>query len=117
MVFESLFGKLKPEKSKESDIVEIDPSVLSGEQKVNVRIDTLKDFLDTDRVQQMVREGNVVFLKVKELRDKNVAELKRSVDKLKKTCLASGGDIVGVEEDFLVLTPQFAKIYRGKTAA
>ncbi len=117
MIFDKLFEKFKQQKNEESDVVEVDPSVLSGEQKVNVRIETLKDFLDTDRVQQMVREGSVVFLKVKDLRDKNVAELKRSVDKLKKTCMATGGDIVGVEEDFLVLTPQFAKIYRGKTAA
>ena len=40
-------------------------------------------------------------------------ELKRAVDKLKKTCVAMDGDIIGVDEDFLVLTPNYAKIWRG----
>lgn len=117
MVLDKLFGRFKQEKGEEGpDTIEIDPSVLSGEQKVNVRIELLKDFNDTDRVQQLVREGNVVFLKIRELREKNISELKRCVDRLKKTAVANGGDIVGIEEDFLVLTPNFARIYRGAPA-
>ena len=34
-----------------------------------------------------------------------------------KTRLAVLSDIAGVEEEFLILTPQFARIYRGKAAA
>src|SRR3990170_127535 len=118
MVFEKIFDKLRPKKVEEdSGDIEVDPSVLSGEQKIDVRIETLKDFTDTDRIQQLVREGNVVFLKIKDLKDKNVSELKRAVDRLKKTCAAMNGDIAGVEEEFLILTPQFARIYRGKAAA
>jgi SepF-like predicted cell division protein (DUF552 family) len=108
------FGSKKEEPEEEGEeFVEVPESVLSGERKINVRIETLRDFLDTDRIQQLVREGNVVFLNIKDLRERDITELKRSVDKLKKTCIASGGDIVGVEEDFLILTPRFAKIYRG----
>ncbi len=120
MVLEKIFGKLKPQKNEElssgNDDVEIDPSALGGEQKVNVRIETLKDFNDTDRVQGVLREGSVVFLRIRDLREKNVAELKRSIEKLKKTCVANNGDIAGVEDDYLVLCPNFARIYRGKVA-
>ena len=53
MVLEKIFGKLKPQKNEElgseDDVIEVDPSALGGEQKVNVRIETLKDFNDTDR--------------------------------------------------------------------
>jgi SepF-like predicted cell division protein (DUF552 family) len=52
--------------------------------------------------------------KIKELRERDINELKRSVDKLRKTCSAMSGDIVGVDEDFLIITPSFAKIFRGK---
>jgi len=65
-------------------------------------------------VQQLVRDGNIVFLRIRELREKNISELKRSVEKLKKTVVAMNGDIVGVDEDFLVITPTSAKIFRGK---
>jgi len=53
---------------------------------------------------------------IKDLRKKDINELKRAVERLKKTCTAMNGDIVGVDEDFLIITPQFAKIYRGKAA-
>ena len=122
MVLEKLkkikFREEKPEEEEEKgeEFVEIDEKAVGGDQKINVRIETLKDFIDTDRIQQMVREGTIVFLKIKELRQKDVSELKRSVEKLKKTCTAMNGDIVGIDEDFLVITPPYAMIYRGKPA-
>jgi SepF-like predicted cell division protein (DUF552 family) len=102
----------KPKKEEGEEFVEIEQPIEEG--KVNVRIETLRDYIDTDRVQQLVREGNVVFLKIKELRNRDISELKRAVDKLKKTCTAMNGDIVGVDEDFLVITPNFARIFRGR---
>lgn len=106
---------IKKEKHPE-EFLELDSSAFVEEGKVNVRIENLTDYADADRILSLMREGNVIFLKIKELRSKNITELKRCVDKLKKTCLAMEGDIVGVDEDFLVLTPNFAKIYRGKAA-
>ena len=41
-----------------------------------------------------------------------MGELKRAVEKLKKTVIANNGDIVGVEQDWLVLTPGYAVIQR-----
>ena len=103
----------KMKKKPKSDWVELDSAAFKEDFSVNVRVETLKDFADTNRVQQMVREGNIVFLKIKGLRQKDLNELKRAVEKLKKTCTAMSGDIVGVDEDFLVLTPDYAKIFRG----
>jgi SepF-like predicted cell division protein (DUF552 family) len=79
-----------------------------------VKIETLKDYADVDRILQFLREGNIIFLKIKDLRSKDINELKRAVEKIKKTCAAMDGDIVGIEEDFLAITPKFARIYRGK---
>lgn len=106
--------KPKQEEEASEEFVELDENAMNQENKVGVRIETLKDFLDTERVQNLLREGNVVFLRVKNLRNKDMAELKRSVEKLKKTCTAMNGDIAGIDEDFLVLTPKFAKVYRGQ---
>lgn len=118
MVLERLKEKFRshPKEEVGEEFVEIDESILGGEHKVNVRIETLKDFIDVDRIQQMVREGNVIFLKIRELRNKDISELKRAVEKLRRTCVAMNGDIVGVDEDFLIVTPSFAKIWRGKAA-
>ena len=111
-----LRGMIPKRKEETSDeYMEINEEMMRSDGKVGVRIETLASYSDTDRIQQLVREGNVVFLRIKDLRAKDIAELKRSVDKLRKTCTAMNGDMVGVEEDFLVITPQFAQIYRGRT--
>jgi len=109
---DKFFDMLKQEKVEEGeDMVEVSPEMEEG--KVNVKIENLRNYSDTDRVQQLMREGNVVFLKIKELRGKDINELKRAVDKLRKTCTAMNGDIVGVDEDFLIITPKSVTIYRG----
>lgn len=115
MVLEKMLGKFKASKAGNSEeFIEIDEKSTKEEGKVGVRIETLRGFTDTERIQGMVREGNVVFLRIKDLRGKDMGELKRSVEKLKKTCSAMNGDIAGVDEDFLILTPKFARVYRGE---
>lgn len=113
MVLEKIVKKDKAEGDPESEWLELDSSAFKEKTDIDVCVETLKDFADTIRVQQMLREGKIVFLKIKDLRQKDLTELKRAVDKLKKTCVAMEGDIIGVDEDFLVLTPSFAKIWRG----
>lgn len=103
----------KKEETEEEGYVELEPSAFREEARVNVRIESIEDFVDADRIQALVREGNVVFLKIRKLRERDMSELKRVVDRLKKTCTAMGGDIAGVDEDYLILTPNFAKVYRG----
>jgi len=110
------FGS-KPEdetaKKEQSDFIEI-PSDQERRARVNIRIETLNDYRDVENIQKFVREGNIVFLKIRRLKERDLGELKRCVDRLRKTIVASNGDIIGIEEDFLVLTPNFAKIYRGE---
>ena len=116
MVLEKIFRPRAEEEKTgepESDWLELDTSAFKDKTSVDVRVEILKDFADINRVQAMLREGTIVFLKIKDLRQKDLTELKHAVDKLKKTCIAMDGDIIGVDEDFLVLTPNYAKIWRG----
>jgi SepF-like predicted cell division protein (DUF552 family) len=80
--------------------------------KIGIRIESLEDFSDTDRVLRQVREGTVVFLKIKALREKDMGDLKRAVEKLKKSVAANSGDIAGVEQNWLILTPNYATVHR-----
>jgi len=93
--------------------IELDTSAFKEDTNVKVRVETLKNFADTDRIQHLIREGDIIFLRIKRLRHEDLSELKRSVDRLKKTCKAINGDIIGVDEDFLVLAPNTARIFRG----
>ena len=41
--------------------------------------------------------------------------MKRAINKLKKTTDAIEGDIAGFGDDYVVVTPSFAQVYRGPT--
>lgn len=109
-----LTKKLTGEESQE-DYLEIEPISEEG-RKVAVQIENMESYMDTERILSLVRNGNIVFVRIRNLRQKDINELKRTVEKIKKTCSAMGGDLVGVDEEFLLITPSFATIYRGKVA-
>jgi SepF-like predicted cell division protein (DUF552 family) len=96
------------------DYVEIDHDVDKGPKaKVLVRPFFIEDFADIKPALDSLREGTTIALvNIRPLKDKDIVELKRAVNKLKKTCDAIEGDIAGFGEDWIVVTPSFAQIYR-----
>jgi SepF-like predicted cell division protein (DUF552 family) len=112
MVFEKLFGKGFKELNEE-EFIELDTQdVETPSGKVPIKVDKLEDFSDTDRIQKQIRDGNIVLVKIKTLRGKDISELKRAIDKLRKTCIATNGDIAGIDEDWVILCPSYAHIAR-----
>jgi SepF-like predicted cell division protein (DUF552 family) len=79
---------------------------------VGIRIEKLNDFSDTEQILKAVRNGDIIFLKIKGLKEKDIGELKRAVERLKKSMSANNGEVVGIEQDWLVLTPEHAKVHR-----
>lgn len=102
---------------KKSDImedsVELDETFFKEDRNLNVVVENLTSFGDTEKVLSQIRDGKIVFLRIKELRMNDINELKKAVEKLKKTINASDGDIVGVEEDVLIICPSMARVFRG----
>jgi uncharacterized protein len=110
----SELDKIKSEVSPDDDFVELNTSHFDEKMGVTVKIDNLDSYVDTERIQSMLRNGNVIFLRIRGLREKDINELKKAVEKLRKTCSAMNGDIVGIDEDYLIITPSFARVFRGK---
>ena len=97
---------------KDEDVVEVQPEDETPISEVLVRIETLRDFVDVDRISRLLKDGNIVFLKTKELQRKDIGEFQNCVQKLKRVAQQFGFDIAGTEEGYLVMTPTFAKIER-----
>ena len=99
-----------------NDYVQIDAQKkVTGKTKVIVRPFMIEDFSDIKPMLDAIREGyTIALVNIKPLKDKDIMELKRAVGKLKKTCDAIEGDIAGFGEDWLVITPSFAQIYRDR---
>ncbi|MFH1398879.1 MAG: cell division protein SepF [Candidatus Woesearchaeota archaeon] len=100
----------------EKEYVEIDTE--GGEEKaqVIVRPFVLEDFSDIKEILDCLREGyTIALVNIKPIKEKDLIELKRAINKLKKTCDAIDGDIAGFGDDYIVCTPAFAKIHRVKS--
>lgn len=99
----------------EDDYVEIDTpkGIAQKRAKVQVKSFVVADFADLKDALDALREGyTIALINIKPLKDRDIIELKRAVNKLKKTCDAIEGDIAGITEDWIVVTPSFAEIYR-----
>ncbi len=102
----------------EDEYVELNSEGEKGkDSQIIVRPFVMNDFSDIKPVLDSLREGyTIALVNIKPLKDKDLVELKRAVNKLKKTCDAIEGDIAGFGDDYVVVTPSFAKIFRSKGA-
>ena len=118
----SLVGKKKKESFDEEDslgaaeeYVEIDHRKnKEPDQKIIVRPIEITDFQYFKPILDALRESyTIALINIKPLKDKDLLELKRAINKLKKTCEAIDGDIAGFCDDYIVITPSFAELHRG----
>jgi len=97
------------------EYVHIDNTQDSERAKVLVRPFLMEDFEDIKPILNALREGyTIALVNIRPLKDKDLIELKRAINKLKKTCDAIEGDIAGFGEDYIVVVPSFAEIFRSK---
>lgn len=114
MVFDRL-KKVWGSSAEEPEYVEIDLGQEVKKNKVLVRPFILKKFEDVNDILNAIREGyTIAIVDIKQLRGKDVIELKRAISKIKKTTEAIEGNIAGFGENIIIVTPQFAEIFKPK---
>ncbi|MBW2967354.1 cell division protein SepF [Candidatus Woesearchaeota archaeon] len=104
----------------EEGYVEIPPEGVAqkAKTKITVRPFVIEDFGDIKPILDALREGYTISLvNIRPLKDKDLVELKRAINKLKKTCEAVEGDIAGFGDDWIAITPSFAMIHREREEA
>lgn len=101
----------------ENEYLELDTDADKASQKLNLKFFTLDDFTDVKPILDGLREGYTISLvNIRPLKERDIVELKRAINKLKKTCDAADGDIAGFGEDYVVVAPGFVKIHRTQGA-
>ncbi len=113
-----MFDKIKRAFSgeEEPEYIEIDLGKEVKKSKVMVRPFVLKTFEDVTPILNSLREGyTIAIIDIKIIRSKDVIELKRAISKIKKTADALEGSIAGFGENIIIVTPQFADIYKLKS--
>jgi SepF-like predicted cell division protein (DUF552 family) len=101
----------------DKDYVELGNEKGDERPMMTVRTFVLEDFSDIKAVLDVLRDGYTIpLINIRPIKEKDLIELKRAINKLKKTCDAIGGDIAGVGDDYIVCTPASARIFRNKPA-
>ena len=119
----ALFNKIKSKLSGDSDFdipeevdkdfLHVDDSQPGQKAKIVLRPYVLEEFEDVKQILDALREGYTIpLINIKPLKDKDLVELKRAINKLKKTTDAIEGDIAGFGEDWIAIVPSFASIHR-----
>lgn len=96
----------------DDDFVELDAEMTEKEEKVVIRAETLKEFSDVEKVQEHLRDNHIVWVNIAPLKNREMADLKRAVKRLKKTVASVDGDMAGVDEEWIVVCPDYATIHR-----
>mgnify|MGYP001586794801 CR=1 FL=1 len=95
----------------DEEYLEIDTDRSDSGQKVIIKLFHLKKYEDVNEILNTLREGyTVALVDIRELRKKDLIELKRAVAKIKKTAEALEGSIAGFGENMVIIAPQFARI-------
>ncbi|MFH1511407.1 MAG: cell division protein SepF [Candidatus Woesearchaeota archaeon] len=114
--FSRLRSKVSPKQDEaEEGYVELETEADETRSKIVVRPFMIKDFEDVKEILDALRQGHTIALvNIGPLKEKDLVELKRAINKLKKTTEAIEGEIAGFGEDWIVITPSFATIHRTK---
>jgi hypothetical protein len=99
-------------KEEEEEFVEINETPAEIAATIPIKIESVSDYSDADKVQRALREGHIVLAKVKGLREKDMTELKRVIERIKRTCIAVNGEIVGLDQEWVLVTPAGARVVR-----
>ena len=101
--------------TQEEGYVELGAETPEGGKRITVRPFVIEDFESIKPILDSLREGHTIALvNIKPLKDKDLVELKREINKLKKTCDAIDGDIAGFGDNWIAAVPNFAQIHRHK---
>lgn len=109
-----MFGSKSGEHNapRSPDVVEID---VKGpeERKISLQMGVLEKFGDTENILNSMRSGNrIVLVKIRPLREKDMTELKRSINRLKTHCAATGGDMAAIDDNWVIVVPPSVDIER-----
>ena len=96
-----------------------DDSVMTRAAEVSkdldVRVFVLDDYDSIRDILDIIRgEKTLCLVDIHLLRNKDADELRRAVDKLKKTVNAVGGDLVGFHENWILASPKNVHVHKGK---
>jgi SepF-like predicted cell division protein (DUF552 family) len=116
MVLKNIFGKREEDYEESENYIDFNKIVEQPKTdgKLVIKIEKLLEYKDAERIQKEVREGRIVIAETEQLKNKDIGELKRAIERIRKTVVAIDGDIVMGPKSVLVVCPNFVVVSRVK---
>lgn len=101
-------GKVK----KVEDIVEA--QVLQNiKKRIKLGILVMERYTDVEKVLSKFRKADsILIVKISPLRDKDMSELKKAIDRIKTHCNVTGADLAALDDNWVVLVPPMVEVLR-----
>jgi SepF-like predicted cell division protein (DUF552 family) len=87
----------------------------SDESKTYLKAIPLRDLADLEAVENEVRKGNIIILRITPLASKSITDVKAAVNQLYSFAESIHGDIARLGEERVVICPENIRIWREKT--
>ncbi len=116
----SIFGKssMPNEPLKKNDLIELDWEHRQMGGGINLKVVGIAKFADVDHVLDAIRDKRTIaVMKFSQDFFSDKTEVKRSIRRVQKTVYAIGGDIAGLSEDIIIVTPPVVNVERRKGQA
>ncbi len=98
------------------DFVELETINLENTTSITrfVKVCKLKGYADIEKVSKELNSGNIVIADIRNLAIRSENELKYAIKEMKRIVEMINGDIAGISENHLIITPSGIKIDRTK---
>lgn len=91
--------------------------IAESQSKIYLKAMPLKDVKDVENVKAEINNGNIIILRVTQLANKSLDDVKNAVNELYQFSESVGGDIARLGEERVVICPKNIRIWREKTPA
>ena len=93
------------------------PEAQEALSKTYLKAMPLRELADLESIENEVKNGNIIILRVTPLASKNIEDVKSAVNELYQFAESISGDIARLGEERVVLCPKTIRIWREKSPA
>jgi SepF-like predicted cell division protein (DUF552 family) len=110
---DDMLGNLfKGGKPREEHVIEAQMK-RETQPRLKLGLMVMERYVDLEKVLARFRKGDIVALvKISPLRNKDMGELKKAVERLKTHCNVTGSDLAALDDNWIVLVPPVVEITR-----
>jgi len=108
-----MFGFLKRRKREDqAQVAEVPLEFEEKTEQTQILVEKINNLGDADKIIRLIRLGNIVIAGIKDLKETKPDELKQVIGRIKTSVANMQGDIAGVGDEWVVITPSTAMIKR-----